>query len=348
MMKMICRAMSLLFALVASGTVSAGLPYVPIEFPRDDFAHYENVPYAVTKMTEWWYFNGQLTTKDGRHFGYYVAYSYFLPGWNTGKAAPYPLLLLQLTDVDNKKVYGTAVPMKPKKGYFSTTDMDVKIGTNTLTKIADTFYVDAGIQTKQGDNVHVNFELTPTRTPMLVGGNGYVTEDLGTTSYYYSKTDVNTQGSFEINGEKYSIDPKQSLSWYDRQWGDFSVHINGMWFWTSIQLKNGMAINLRWGVDPKTKLPLPDFCDATILMPDNSQIFTKNITVENYLPQGDDYPTDYYITIPQLGLHLTLHDAVGHQNAGGIYEGIVSAEGYDSHNSHVEGTAWAESSIRNK
>lgn len=352
-MKAFLKTCMCAIALLASVSAWATLPYTPIQFPRDDFAHWENVPYPVQNMTEWWYFIGKIKTKEGRNFAFYVSYNYFFTNWFSGKPVMVPKMFMQITDVDNKKVYGNSVFGDMTQSNFSATDMNVKIANypqqlnNTLVKFGNTFIIDDTMIAKTGEKLHLALQITPTRAPMLVGGIGYVPEDNNTTSFYYSETNLLTQGTLEVNNHQYTIDPDQSIGWYDRQWGDFLAAPTGMWFWTAIQLDNKISINLRMIVDAKTKLPKPEECDATILMPNGYQIFTKDIKVENYLPHGNDYPEYYKITIPELGMHLILHDRVGHQNEGGLYEGIVDAYGTYGKNIPVQGMAWAESTIKN-
>lgn len=48
----------------------ASLPYVPLDFPRDEAAHYQNIPYSFDRLIEWWYFNGKLVTDEGRHLSF--------------------------------------------------------------------------------------------------------------------------------------------------------------------------------------------------------------------------------------------------------------------------------------
>ena len=46
---------------------SVALPGYRYEFPRDHFDHPEY-------QTEWWYYTGNLTSADGRHFGFELTF----------------------------------------------------------------------------------------------------------------------------------------------------------------------------------------------------------------------------------------------------------------------------------
>lgn len=78
----------------------ANLPYFPVSFPRDEGAHYKNVPYSYQRLVEWWYLNGKLTSDDGKNLSYDVA---IFNGSVANGRITQPMLHIQVVDLDQKK-----------------------------------------------------------------------------------------------------------------------------------------------------------------------------------------------------------------------------------------------------
>jgi predicted secreted hydrolase len=337
------KSLLALSTLLISGSVSANLPYFPVQFPRDEAAHYDNVPYTVNNMSEWWYYNGKLTTTDGRNFGYYISYNYFQMDF-FGKKIVVPMLQVQITDIDKQMVYGNTVLKSSHETEFSTQNLQVKFDKNTTLHMENsTYIVNATVSSKNGESLRIAFRLTPTRDVLLINEKGLADMWGDTNSYYYSQTHLSTAGTLEIGKEKFTIDTQKSLSWMDHQWGDFMINpkIN-QWIWSSVQLENGMEINLDTIMDPKTKLPTSRL--ANVVMPDGSHVYTRNITITPRINPQHKHPLYYTISIPDLHLEMSLASLVPDQDVNGISEGISSVEA-TINGLAVKGYAYAESTI---
>lgn len=334
-----------LFISFLSCSAWANLPYHPIQFPRDDAAHHDNVPYPVKNMTEWWYYNGQLTTKSGRHFGYYL---FFFNAYQNKSMLPG--FYIQLTDIDNKKVYGKKMFFFNKKNIsLSTQKLDLKYGKDlTLQKNQNTYLLNTKIKgSYKQPPFALSLQFTPTRAVLLASKTGLIDMRNDTNSYYYSFSNLLTNGYIQIGDERLEIDPKQSLSWMDHQWGDFILTPGYQWMWASIQLQNGLEMDLAAGMDPKTKKIIPAW--ANIIMPNNSRIYLTNPQDFSYqdrgLPKGEKHPLTYDLIIPSIDLKLTMDAYVPGQNVNGIWEGISSVKG-TLKGKPVTGQATTENTIR--
>jgi predicted secreted hydrolase len=339
---MLKKILLTLSTLLCCSTTFANLPYSPIQFPRDEAAHTDNVPYPVTNLSEWWYYNGKLTTTDGRNFGYYISYNYFQ--WNfKGTKILTPLFQIQITDIDKQQVYGSSILLPAKDVSFSTQALQIRMSKDmTLSMDHNTYVLDATVQSKQNVPLHLSFRLTPARDALLINGNGMNDMWDGTNTYYYSQTHLLTEGTLSIGNENFTIDTQHSLSWMDHQWGDFFVvpKVN-QWTWASVQLENGVEINLDTIIDPKTKELIST---ASIIMPDNSRVYTHNLTITPKIDARYKHPLYYVISIPEIHLEMAVNSLVPDQDVNGISE-AVSAVDATLNGVAVKGYAYAESTV---
>jgi len=335
----------LLLMIFFSCSAYANLPYFPIEFPRDEAAHNANVPYPVGTMSEWWYYIGKLTSVEGRNFGFYLSYNYFQPEIN-GHKIMVPALYLQITDLDKQKIYGNVIFYPPKNTFFSTQDLQVVFGKEaTLIKSGDAYVVSANIKSKQGPLLQFNAQFIPTRAPLLINQTGLTDMWNNTNSYYYSQTHLKltNNSTIQIGDEKFTIDPARSIAWMDHQWGDFLIipRMN-QWLWDGIQLDNGLEINMATVLNSITKKPVNVL--ASIVMPDDSRVYTKNLTITPHLDPIHKHPLSYTITVPDIKLQLFINSLAPDQDVNGISEAISSAEG-TFNGQPIQGYAYAECTV---
>src|SRR3990167_1595716 len=118
MFSMLKRIAEFASLALSSSLAFASIPYYPVTFPRDEAAHFENVPYDFRQLMEWWYLNGKLLTDEGKNFGYYV--SMFNPVTrNVNRTVNQPLLRIQVSLLDAKKNYETETQFEPGTRRFS-------------------------------------------------------------------------------------------------------------------------------------------------------------------------------------------------------------------------------------
>jgi predicted secreted hydrolase len=319
--------LSAVCSLMLGSTAFANVPYYPIQFPRDDAGHLANTPYPVKNMSEWWYYSGKLTSEKGRHFGYY--FIIFNITHYVGKKVSIPFYTLQLTDIDNNKVYGNVVFYPNKETQISTKQLDIALGKDkevTLQNSSGVFQLNSTTQTKQKNVVKLSLAMKPQRKPLFIGKNGLIPMGPDTNSYYYSFTRLSTTGSIQIDNETFKIDPNQSSSWMDHQWGDFILSGKNKWFWTSIRLDNNMDLNLTNVLDSSTKEP-GAIKMTNILMPDGKVIFTSDFTVKQTVHNPYEFPLTYDIEVKPIQLKLHITSLADNQNCNTFWEGISKVDG---------------------
>ncbi len=347
MKKNILASFTAAFSMLTSSAVLANLPYYPIEFPRDEAAHLTDVPYPVSTMSEWWYYNGKLTSDKGRQFGFYINYSYTKIVVD-GKPLIVPIYHIQISDIDKQRVYGNRIFCDNKYTYFSTKDLHIALTDSImLQKIGATHHASGVVKSEQGPTLEYSLEFIPKSKPLLAGKTGLVDMWDKTNSYYYSYTHMQMHGYIKIGNEKFEIDPEKSLSWMDHQWGDFIVAPWNQWQWASVQLENGIELDLAVIMDKITHKPMTKW--VNIVMPDDSRIhLTRHEDfdyVDHGIPPGHKYPQEYDLNIPSINLKLNLKSLVPGQDVNDVWEGVSEAQG-TYNGEFIRGQATTESTIK--
>lgn len=334
----------------------AKLPYYPVQFPRDEGAHHANVPYPVNALTEWWYYNGKITSTKGRKLGYFVAAFHLIVPLDardkariksTSETIEQSILMVQVMDIDKQKVYGKTFLYSQDDSSFSTDSLNIKFADDfSLKQAGDTYFVKDTAQTDDGTTLKFDLAMTGTRAPLLVGKTGLIDMWDDTNSYYYSNTRLQTMGTVQVGDEVFNIDPGASASWMDHQWGDFiPTPDKAQWIWSSAQLDNGMDISVFEMMDAQTGQPLWRL--GNIIMPDNSRAYTTRVTITPSLARAgaSTYPQTYRIAVAPLNLQMNLDAMTPDQSANGFWEGIHSVSGLYN-GKVVKGFAFVENTVK--
>lgn len=322
----------MIFLLFFCQVTFANLPYAPLVFPRDEAAHFSDVPYTFNRLIEWWYLNGTVTTDDNRHFGYDIAL--FNPAVMFNKpllsrvVVTEPMLHMQVADLDNQKTYGVVTHYLPNTGHVSTKQLDIVIHKDYLLRKIILDGKEAYQLTARGHQGHTALEfnliLQPAIDPLLVNQNGLMPMLNNTNSYYYSIPHLKTTGSIQVNQKVYPINAPGD-SWLDHQWGDFDLMING-WEWFSIRLNNGLIAHVFLNVEYKTNTVVDG--SASIVLPSGEKRFLGfkdfHITRDHYWYDPKlsiRYPTRFQMHFPSLGLSLDNVALFPQQELHGYWEG---------------------------
>lgn len=319
-------------AIFCMQTCYANLPYYPIQFPRDEAAHNKNIPYSFDRLIEWWYFNGEFTTDEGKHLTYDIAM------FNGSKkfigTVSMPLLHMQVADLDQQQAYGVAIKYSIGTGKFSTTDLNIQVNQDyqlTKTKLNDkVFYVLQAQGTQGNTTIKMNLMLEPTSEPLLINENGLMPMPNNVNSYYYSIPHFTTTGTMQINENTYHINNTPGDSWMDHQWGDFTAQNIG-WEWFGIRLQNGLIANIFLDVDYKSNSVIGGL--ANVILPNGEKRFINYndmiVTHENDWYDSKlklNYPTTFHITIPALNLTFDNVAAFATQELNGYWEGYCKVK----------------------
>jgi len=336
-----------LFCLLCACGVAAqnpsyklALPGYHYEFPRDYFNHPEF-------QTEWWYYTGNMTASDGRHFGFEL--TFFRVGLNpqsgdqTWDLHDVYLAHLALSDLDGKRFYHVERVNRAGPGIAGIDAHDQRIwnGNWRVTWRGDD-------QLLESVDPHFSFSLTlrPAKPPVIHGQDGVSqkADRPGHASYYFSLTRLQTRGTVQLEGQTFSV---SGLAWMDHEFFTNQLaHDQVGWDWFSLQLSDNtelMLYRLRradGSIDPYSSGTYIDATGRSVhlcwqdfsLDPENNT-WRSNVT-------GAVYPVHWRISVPMLELALEattpLHsqELAGHsQLIPNYWEGSIQLNGHGAKSS---------------
>ncbi|HZX07709.1 lipocalin-like domain-containing protein [Kribbella sp.] len=290
---------------VARPTDGPAFP-VFVKLPADQAAH----PDA---RQEWWYVVGHVEA-HGHRFGYEV----------TIGGGQQPQAIASITDRTSGAYYTTYASYSPDRTRFSTTELDVRTPSATLSGPMDAMRLHATLPVGAID------VTLSARGPALYNNGTGLMPFLGGTSYYYSLPSLETRGTLEVDGRAYTV---AGESWLDRQWGTWDWSTMDKWTWMPLQLSNGDRINL-WDLFAEGK----ELAYATVLHPDGTHelvgVQPLAATTSGFWTSpatGQRYGTRWTVKIAALDADLTVvAEPRGQERLGafgGTYEGASTVTG---------------------
>lgn len=321
-----------------------------MKFPDDHGPH-------LDYQTEWWYYTGNLTANDGRHFGYQL--TFFRRGITPGTAnqtrtsdwATNQIYFAHfaVTDAKNNSHSASEIFSRGAAGLAGASGTPFRVwienwSAEGLNADASNVHLSA-----QDEKIALDLNLGASKPPIVHGEKGLSqkTEQVGNASYYVSFTRMSTQGTAQINGEQFAV---TGTSWFDHEWGTTGLGANAAgWDWFSIQLDDNREImffqirNKDGSVEPLSS--------GTLVEKDGTTKFLNRedvkITVENYwtssASQGK-YPAQWRVEIPSAQMNLKLTPLIADQEmrvSFTYWEGAVNITG-TSNGKPVQGQGYVE------
>jgi predicted secreted hydrolase len=302
-----------------TGTGTSPASPVPMEFPRDDGPHDEQI--------EWWYVTGHLFTDSGDRYGF-------------------EMVVFKL-ELEALVAYASHVAIVDSARGTFTYDEQLIFGDSVSTDVPGGGYdLRLGEWSMSGSNGNdrlvgsvpgyaFTLQTRSTKPPALHDGDGFVQYSDDQYSYYYSRTRLETTGTLVVDGQELTV---HGEAWMDRQWGEFTTWDEGGWDWFALQLDDGRDLMLytTYAADGS-----PAIVDGTIVAPDGSVTlleeddFTVTPTTTWTSPQtGITYPSGWSIELPAESLVLSVTPVLPDQeldatrSSGQIYwEGQVTIDG---------------------
>jgi predicted secreted hydrolase len=311
------------------------LPGWNYQFPKD----HENHPEF---KTEWWYFTGNLSSADGRQFGYQL--TFFRQG----------VLPLDSDIIPLSRFVTSSV----KFAHFAVSDLSTG-AFHFFQKLSRGAYGEAGfgrqprlawiedwsctladdgsfIIKANANDLSLQLALKPAKPAVIHGRDGVSqkAQGQGRASHYYSFTRLASEGVLRIGNEEI---PVSGLSWFDHEWASNQLAGNQAgWDWFSLQLDDGsdlMLFQIRTkdgGRDPHSAGTFVDAQGVATSL-EEAEFTLEPLETWSSPESGGRYPIAWRITIPRLHMRLDVSAALKKQELVlkpiTYWEGAIRAEG---------------------
>ncbi len=216
------------------------LPGYRYEFPRDFFAHPDF-------QTEWWYTTGNVTSSDGRSFGYELTFFRQAVSRDESLRGPWEvrdlyLAHLALSDLDGGHFYHAERINRAGPGIAGAGESGGKVWNGNWSAVWNN---DATQQlAAQNNDFQFSFALKSEKPPVIHGENGISqkAEGVGRASHYFSQTRLATTGTIVLKGRRFNV---SGFSWMDHEFFTHQLTADQAgWDWFSIQLEDKTELML--------------------------------------------------------------------------------------------------------
>ncbi|HKJ99438.1 MAG TPA: lipocalin-like domain-containing protein [Desulfotignum sp.] len=286
----------------------------PLVFPEDAGPH-ENF------RTEWWYYTGNLTTGQGRHFGYQLTFFRQalscspVTGISRWRTRQLYFAHFALTDTRSNAYHAFSRMNRQSLGIAGSR-------AKPFTVWIDNWQVkDSGshlILNAASDDITLSLHLVPQKPPIFQGDRGYSKKGPGTgnASFYYSLPRLHTKGSITVGETRFQV---TGHSWFDHEWSTtvLGEDVQG-WDWFSTHLDDGrdlMVCRIRKADGSSSGFGFGSisFADGTYVILSETD-FTLTPKERWKSPEtGKRYPVQWQIRIPDHNLDLSVTPVMNNQ-----------------------------------
>jgi predicted secreted hydrolase len=350
--------LSLVETLAGADTVGYALALEPraFDFPSDHGPHPDF-------RTEWWYVTGNLTSDDGRDFGFQLTIfrSALAPqppatesAWGTNQAY---MAHFALTDFAEERFHAHERFARGAAGLAGATSEPLRVWLEDWTlesdatldgETADAFPL--MLRAEEGD-VSLSLVLERGKPAVLQGNRGLSRKgpERGNASFYYSHTRMPAAGTLAIGPDSSAV---SGLAWLDREWSTSALGEGQVgWDWFALQLSDGwdlMIYRLRRADGTADSL------SAGVLVDPDGASTPLDWRVSSALESTDSwtspvdgaaYPSGWRIRIPARGWDIEVEPRLPDQEldlAFRYWEGAVSVRGTGEGGASVTGRGYVE------
>ena len=309
-------------------------------FPEDHGPHPEF-------RTEWWYYTGNLSTREGRQFGFQLTFfrSAFAPSmpersskWATRQAY---LAHFTVSDVEGKQFRSFERWSRGVLGLAGSQGEPFRVWLRDWST--------EGMRLRASeDNIALDLTLQPGKPPVLQGERGLSRKSAepGNASYYYSLTRMPTSGTIRLGSDRF---PVSGLAWMDREWSTSSLGRDQVgWDWFALQLGDGRDLML---YQLRRKDGTADsMSNGTLVSPTGE---SRHLGLDDFELEvlerwksprsGAVYPAKWRLRIPSADLDLTIEPLLADQELDvsfRYWEGAVRIAGSFRGRGYVEMTGY--------
>ena len=296
--------------LLSSTGFRTAAPGYALQFPRDHGSHDEF-------RTEWWYYTGHLTAKSGRRYGYQL--TFFRQGVDQESVRSNPsrwairhvyLAHLALSDLDRGRFRYAEKISRAGLGKAGAEPGRLRVWIDRW--IAESFpSPDRHHLKAAGEGFSIDLVVAPEKPSVPHGENGLSRKgrEPGQASHYYSLTRLATTGTISVDGEAIPVD---GTSWMDHEFGSGEIGADQIgWDWFSVQFDDRTEL-MCYRLRRADGTPDPASSGTWILRDGRARpLSSSDMSVEildhwTSPASGAVYPSRWKITIPSVGLEITL------------------------------------------
>ena len=213
-------------------------------FPRDHGAH-------EAFRTEWWYYTGQLTAKDGRSFGYQLTFFRRGMAQQQVRTLPSQWAVIQLylahfavSDLSQGRFHYAEKISRTGLGKAGANPDRLHVWVDRWSAESSTARPDTQTLRAADGDLALQLTLAPEKPLVLHGTEGISRKGSAAdqASHYYSFTRLATTGQLTIGSESFDV---TGTSWMDHEFGstDLDKGLVG-WDWFSLQLDDQRELML--------------------------------------------------------------------------------------------------------
>lgn len=321
---------SLVFLLLALSDYRAALPGYKFSFPRDHFNHPEF-------RTEWWYYTGNLRSRDGRKFGYELTFFRHAvqpkapDGANVWDVRDVWMAHFALSDIDGKRFLYTERLNRSGPGIAG---VDAQRGLIWNANWSVQWNGDDQKLDAVAPDFQVDLALHSAKPPVVHGTNGISQKAAGAGrgSHYVSLTHLLTKGVIKLGEQKFTV---EGLSWMDHEFFSHSLEFNQAgWDWFSLQFDNGselMLYRLR-----RKDGSIEPYSSGTYVDPSGRtrSLRLQDFSLEPGRAKYKNYPIEWSVRVPSISLTCNVRTRLPQQELTGqtpgsptYWEGAIEVQG---------------------
>lgn len=317
-------------------------PYQPegslVSFPADEGFHPE-------EPVEWWYLNGTLTGETtGKDYSFMISY-FHVPMYGFDG-----FRIFNLADETTGEFFPETLPcLYPTLAEDHLNIQASLYGGNSESWI--TLLDDGGdlipfeyVLSATSASGSLQLNLASQKSPLLIADTGYCHQG-GSYSYYYSLTQILAAGTLTHNGITENV---TGTCWMDHQYGNFNPSTAEQYEWFSLQLSNGMDLNVYNLFTVDNTIPEnSDYRHFSAWINDSTSFSASDFTLDRlqYVFMEDSlkcYGKQFRFIYDSIDLTFTtIHDNQEVFLPFRFYEGLMTVEGMVG-NTPVSGSGFAE------
>lgn len=306
-------------------------------FPADHGSHPDF-------RTEWWYFTGNLTTAQGRHFGFELTFFRYAiapvaprpAGASAWRADQVWMAHFAITDTQGKRFIARERLTREALGLAGAAADPLHVWVEDWAATGEGRDAALRVNLAAGDDMSaLSLRLVSTVPPVAQGDRGLDAKGAatGNASLYYSVPRLAAEGQVTVAGESFDV---TGVAWLDREWSTSALEPGTVgWDWFALHLSDGSSLmfyRLRTESGGASR-----YSGGTLVTAGGrrTRLAAQDVALTplaewRSATTGVRYPVAWRLEIPRSGIELEIRPYLDGQELAlsvRYWEGAVHAEG---------------------